>query len=527
MRGRVLFCAIVIAMAMPITTTGRAQSASQATNRFHFDEKPGPYAVGLKVVEQYDYARTWGSAVDDLGKPVEGERARPLQTLIWYPAAKTAGKAMTLGDYFKLLETETSFGKPHLAGTWESWKKGMAPAMGDSLWAVRDAAAAAGRYPVVVYTPSFGSMSWENADLCEYLASNGYVVVAAGGLGATTRAMTSDIAGISAQASDVSFLVGFARTLPNADPSEIAVAGFSWGGIANLFAAAHDSRIRALVALDGSMRYYPGYVKDSGFVHPDQMTIPLIFFTQGGPSLEDQARYFTGSGMQGPSVLNAWTHGDLELVHMLGMSHVEYSSMYQRNEDTWKMYTAFAEGDFTRGDGIPGYAWMARYTLTFLNAYLKHDAAALVWLKRTPAENGAPPHLFGANFRAASGAPVSFESLRAETGRRGFGHIGEIYAEFHKTNADFKLPEAESVDWGDNLVSDGHAKEAVAVLKLVTEVYPESGDDLESLGDAYAADGNRQLAIENYKKAIATHYPGASGTQEKLDKLEKGATATP
>src|ERR1700761_2477698 len=211
MRGRVLFCAIAMAM----VRTCAAQSATQSAVRFRFDQKSGLYAVGLKVVEQYDYSRTWGSAVDDLGKPVEGERARPLQTLIWYPAAKNAGKPMTVGDYFKLLETETSFGKPHLAGSWDSWKKGMAPAMGDSLWAVRDAAAAVGRYPVVIYTPSFGSMAWENADLCEYLASNGYVVVAAGALGADSRTMTSDIKGISAQAQDVSFLVGYARTLAN------------------------------------------------------------------------------------------------------------------------------------------------------------------------------------------------------------------------------------------------------------------------------------------------------------------------
>ena len=45
---------------------------------FHFTEEPGPHSVGLKVVEQYDYARVYRSATDDLGKPYQGERARPL-----------------------------------------------------------------------------------------------------------------------------------------------------------------------------------------------------------------------------------------------------------------------------------------------------------------------------------------------------------------------------------------------------------------------------------------------------------------
>ena len=41
---------------------------------------PGPYAVGFKVIEQYDRSRTWRLATDALGKPTQGERARPLQT---------------------------------------------------------------------------------------------------------------------------------------------------------------------------------------------------------------------------------------------------------------------------------------------------------------------------------------------------------------------------------------------------------------------------------------------------------------
>jgi hypothetical protein len=80
---------------------------------FHFTEKPGPYSVGLKVVHQYDYSRIFRESVDDLGKPYEGERARPLQTLIWYPAEPGGGKSMTVADYVRLLATETSFDKPN------------------------------------------------------------------------------------------------------------------------------------------------------------------------------------------------------------------------------------------------------------------------------------------------------------------------------------------------------------------------------------------------------------------------------
>ena len=214
-----------------------------------------------------------------------------MQTLIWYPAEKTTAKPMTVGDYGNLAATETSFGKPNMLRHHKQWLGAIKPTLAMPMWAVRDAPPISGRFPVVIYAPSFSAMSWENADLCEYLASHGYVVIASPDMGASTRNMTNDLAGVNAQARDISFLIGYAQTLPNTDMSELAVAGFSWGGISNLFAAARDNRIDALVALDGSMRYYPGLVKAAGDVHPEQMTIPLLFFAQGDMTLEDQARY--------------------------------------------------------------------------------------------------------------------------------------------------------------------------------------------------------------------------------------------
>jgi chlorophyllase-like protein len=282
--------------------------AADHTPLFQFVEKPGPYAVGLRVVEQYDYSRVYRHVTDDLGGPFRGERARPLQTLIWYPAENNGAKPMRVADYGNLLATETSFGKPNMSQDSKDWLRAMKPTLEMTRWAVRDSPLARGRFPVIIYAPSFSAMSWENADLCEYLASYGYVVIASPDMGATTRNMTNDLTGIDAQALDISFLIGYARTLPDTNLAKVAVAGFSWGGISNLFAAARDNRIDALVALDGSMRYYPGLVKQAGDVHPEQMTIPLLYFAQGELTMEDQARYLSDPNKnRGPSVLNAWT----------------------------------------------------------------------------------------------------------------------------------------------------------------------------------------------------------------------------
>jgi len=519
--SRPLFVLVVFVLPA-FVTAANAQSASAVAagdQRFHFTEKPGPAAVGLKVVEQYDFTRTYRPLTDVLGKPYQGERARPLQTLIWYPAQKSSGKSMTVGDYSDLLTKETSFGRPELWSDWKSWIEGMKPTLKDSMWAVRNAPLLAGQFPVVIYAPSLSSMSWENADICEYLASHGYVVVASPDMGAMSRDMTVDLAGLDAQARDISFLIGYARTLPDTEMSEIAVAGFSWGGMSSLFAAARDNRIDALVALDGSMRYFPGLVKAAGDVHPEQMTIPILFFTQGPTSLEKLARQTPSKDTEGPNVLNAWTHGDLITVEDIALVHTEHSSMYQRNEHIWKNYPRSHKADYTRADGIVGYAWVARYTLGFLDAYLKHDAQAMVFLKKTPAEAGVPPHMMTVDFRAGKGMPATLDALRVEVGRQGFDHAPEIYAAMLKDQPDFKLNEDAVLRWADDLMEENHLPEATNLIKLDVQVFPGSWNGYDNLGEVYTKAGQKQLAIDSYKKSLELN-PSNNNAKDKLKALE-------
>src|SRR5271170_7963434 len=146
MRSKVLSIAFLL---IALVIAAHAQSAPVVVSgdqRFHFTEKPGPDAVGLKVVEQYDFSRAYRSLVDELGRPYQGERARPLQTLIWYPAEKSSRKPMTVGDYGDLLATEVTFGRPQLAPDWKEWLDGMGATLKDSMWAVRDAPLLAGKF---------------------------------------------------------------------------------------------------------------------------------------------------------------------------------------------------------------------------------------------------------------------------------------------------------------------------------------------------------------------------------------------
>lgn len=376
---------------------GQPATAQTQTGGFEFLGKPGPHAVGLKVVHQYDRTRTFPSATEANGKPSnDAAGPRPIQTLIWYPADVSNGKAMTVGDYAQLARSEIHFDHPDKSSVWTTK---LAATSQTVLLAKMHAPVASGRYPLVVYAPGQSSVAWDNADICEFLASHGYVVVASPSLGKSTRDADDNLDDIEAEATDISFLISYASTLKDVDATQVAVAGWSWGGIANLFAASNDARIKALIAFDGSMRYYPGLIQQSGKIHPERMTLPLLFFTRGNLSLEDWNRYATAPN-EGPSVLNAWTGGDLWTIHMLGMSHPQFSSMNQRGSSQQR-FDDNRMDDYDRHDVNVSYAWVARYTLGFLNAYLKGDAGERAFLLAPGADNGVPRHFLTVDFRAA------------------------------------------------------------------------------------------------------------------------------
>jgi dienelactone hydrolase len=510
-------CAFVLLLVFTASAFAIGQSAPlpESTAHFTFAPKPGPYPVGFRVVFQYDYSRTFNEVVDILGKPTKEELARPIQTLIWYPAQKSKNQSVVLGDYLALSVKELNpvADKQSIEPLAES-KKHWGDMTNEKTWAQKDPPPAPGTFPVVIYAPSFSNVAHENYDLLEYLASNGYIVISSADFGAHSRAMTGDMEGVEAQRGDISFLIGYAHSLPQADMSHIAVAGFSWGGISNLFAAARDSRIGALISLDGSARYFPKLVADSGYVHPKKITIPILFFHQGGPSLEDALRghQFT----DGPSVLNELTHADFYNIHMYWMYHGDFSSTFQRDPDYWKNRH---DADYTPSAAIESYSWVARYTLNFLNAYFKQDASAQKFLKNTPIENGASAHLFNVDFRPAAGIAPSMVAFRAEVGKRGFDHINDVYTAFKAANPDFKFDQQQMDSWAFGLTWFQHYPEAIAVYKLETTLFPDAFYINDQLADAYAKNGQKDLAIASYEKSLSMH-PDNPSAKAELEKLK-------
>ena len=510
--GFALGCLLVALSSVDAVPTGTAQFRNEAA--------AGPHAAGFRVVNQYDYSRVFQPQIDELGHPWAGERARPIQTFIWYPAEKTSKPTMTWGDYVALDGNQVSFDRPRaIPQAADYFKSLLAPSYGEPTRGTRDAPPSDGHFPAVVYAPSFTSGAWENVEFCEYLASWGYVVIASPGMGVGYFS-THDLAGVEAQAQDIRFLVGYAQSLTDIDPGHIAVVGFSWGGLANLFAAAADDRIKALVDLDGSIRYWPGLVKAAG-IDPSRVRIPLLYF-KSQDSLEMQAELESSfSAAAGPSVLNAWTGGDFYSVEMLRIVHPEFCSIVFRNSDFWKYeFDRLQPADFTREDGIQSYAYVEAYTKAFLDFYLKQRPDGLAFLHAAPVQNGVAPHFLGIKTRAGKPRAFDFADFRVAVATAGFERVAEAYAETRKAHPEFSLSAGDLQKWASDLVSIGHPSEAIAVaiFALVNET---SAGSYNSLGTAYLAARRTDDAIDAFKQALAVK-PDDAVARSALGHLDVG-----
>ena len=478
---------------------------------------PGPYSIGFRVVQQYDYARSYKEKTDAVtGKPYLGERARPVQTLVWYPAQK-GGSPLRYTDYVRTEATDEVFGQTEaqVAAFVAGRRQRMAGRVGakqaqvlldQRMWAVASAPAAAGKFPVVLYAAGGGGVAHEAADLCEYLASHGYVVLASRSLGTRTSFMNFDPEGLATQAADIRFLLSYAHTLPQADMARVAAVGWSWGGLANVLAASQDSRIGALVSFDGTQ-----HRDDTAPIVRTRLTVPWLYVQRRPESV----RELSANDMETSHILlNEAKYADLYHVVMSPLEHLDFSTLAQRVAQP-EHFT-----EYSRAEVETAYHWVCRYTLEFLNATLKGNAASQQFLARTPAQNGMPAHLARAYHLPPQTTLVPTQAgFAAALAQEGFDKALAIYRRVQQQNAAFALSEMDLNNWGYQLIREAHdVPAAVAIFQLGTELYPSSFNLFDSLGEADELNHNAAAATTHYRRSLELN-PQNSHAQQRLQVL--------
>ena len=119
--------------------------------------------------------------------------------------------------------------------------------------------------------------------------------------------------------------------------------------------------------------------------------------------------------------------------------------------------------------------------------------------------------------------PRSIAQVLGETKEKeGFAVALGKYAGMVARPDEYVLDEGEMNGLGYALLREGNAKDAIEIFKLNVAAFPKSANVYDSLGEAYAGAGDRELAIRNYEQSLALN-PSNTGAVEALKKLKEPA----
>jgi dienelactone hydrolase len=254
----------------------------------------GVLASGTASAEPRFWGRLRGGPFD-VGFAVAAEPFAELH--VWYPAGRTSGARLTIADYVRLsrdlhgpaLGATAAALRAALSAAVTGNEAGLAPADSDGLLAtpvaaVRDAAAAAGRFPLVLWTHRHGTTVAQHV-LSEYLASRGFVVVYA----APTQPPRlpfeiTSTAGkrreLDAQVRRLGSVLDRAETLAFVKPGRAGVIAWSYAGESAYALQQSDARVRAVVGISSNVLAGWVYRRDAR-PRSGRMRVPYVIIDGG------------------------------------------------------------------------------------------------------------------------------------------------------------------------------------------------------------------------------------------------------
>jgi pimeloyl-ACP methyl ester carboxylesterase len=398
---------------------------------------------------------------------------------------------------------------------------------------VRNATAAAGKFPLVIYHSGYGSTFEDNSVLCEFLASHGYVVF--GSAFQEPSGSSFNVDGKQTSARDMQFLIGYAQQLSNVDWHHVGVIGHSGGAHATLmYRAQADCLADAVVSLDTTQDYYG--VSDLRWEeltttvvkNRKNMTGPVLMVAnphavfQLADSLSLARRYyFTIKDLDHNNFVSQSIMSG-ELRHRLGFPRPGRASGSPPSADDAKDLTHLAK---VRS----AYESLSVYILRFLDAELKGDAAAKEFLatqyRDTPLAGSAPhveyvpPGVTGPEpYEEKSSQPPTPRQVREFLRKEGRDKTIALFRRFRRDAP--TQPIFHSIfGWAlvGDLLEQGKTPDAIAFR----DYFRESGVNCDAMflewGKIYLGWGRKVLATDAFKKALLLD----PSNREAADKLKE------
>jgi tetratricopeptide (TPR) repeat protein len=142
--------------------------------------------------------------------------------------------------------------------------------------------------------------------------------------------------------------------------------------------------------------------------------------------------------------------------------------------------------------------------LLFLNGYLKQDQTAKSKLAKKAENADTSPEPFKIEYKPGKTPPPLQAALINAIVEKGLKDVKPEIQTLKKIYPSPDLFNESVLNWlGYHfLYWWGREDEAIAVFELNVQLFPDSGNAFDSLGEAYLRKGDKQKAIASYKKSI-------------------------
>lgn len=464
----------------------------------------GNYAVGFTHYTATDSTRMYVSKADINATPT----FRHIPVSIWYPSTMdTKNKQpLTILTYMEVLKAEEEW--EHLpnyfvldwfyyTNTPENQKH-----LTEITTAFKDIPTAKGTFPVILYAPSFEASSIENFALCELLASHGYIVIASPSQGTYSKRFQIPERAIETQARDLEFLIKEISSFPSADMNRVGTMGFSFGGISNVLLQMRNPIIKANLSLDGTIRYNHNLLKSTPFYDIQKATVPFMHLAQKEiPAAVMEAENTPDSLNTHFTFYDALTESDAYKIRLHDLSHTYFSTLG----------VLFAERDPKQDKSdqkiMASYRLMTRYSLHFMNAYLKNDQTSLDFITHTPQENKISGQLISLASKKARKTSVDFYHFFSKAKEQGYQNLLTLYKDLKRKHPSLVIPEGNLNLLGLQLIfNPSTSKEGIAIFEFATTIYPNSANLYDSLGEGYVYLKDYKNAILYFEKSLSLHH---------------------
>lgn len=249
--------------------------------------KKGSFAVGFKSLCVFDTSRKYDLACgDSVLKKTTPQLGRPILLNIWYPAKKRNDTTvLKVKDYFEFpsdVNTKLFFSKlkayqleysqlytvngnmkRSYAGDSSLFEKSKAAAfekyLSSNTLSHRNAAAAEGLFPVIIYHVGAGGTMDENNLLFEYLASNGYIVINSAfqeSDGSDPDGWNVGVGDQKATFDDLNFIISYTKKNHLSQSKKVFLMGHSYGANSALsFVGQGYKNVDGVIPLDTDFGY--------------------------------------------------------------------------------------------------------------------------------------------------------------------------------------------------------------------------------------------------------------------------------